>query len=258
VVFNQQIKVLINFMIFAQLLDPANIEYASGLAYMWAGFPADSDSLLSAIEDHQIENVLVFSGDTHSSMMDNGSNSGIPELSSSGLASGGEAILNWTIDSLNMAYNGNFPVADSLWNGGGSGIGNQNFNDTYCTAEFFGKDSVRWCIIDEFDQTIACMTLPHSTLTSAAEPSVYVPEPVVRLVYPNPARNELKLQMGPGESILNQDQARIVDLEGRTVMELDVQSLRGESISLEGLAAGTYLFEMQHKGEMVRRKFVKH
>lgn len=258
VVFNPKNRTLLDFMILGQLNDPATITYASELAYMWAGYPADVDTLLTAIDQHQIENVILLSGDTHSSMMDDGSNSRIPELSSSGLAAGGEGILNWTIDSIANSLGTPFNVADSLWNGGGNGISNQNFNDTYSTMEIFGRDSIRWCIFDELDQTIACMTLPHSSLSTHRSPHVTFPAMPIRLVYPNPAKDALRLQFSEDWQVLPDDVGQILDLQGHLRISLTAAQLRAPAISLTGLPEGTYLFSYLREGKIFSRKFVKH
>ncbi len=51
----------------------------------WAGFPNDINSLLTTIKENNIKNILVISGDSHSSYIDDGINSLIPEISASNL-----------------------------------------------------------------------------------------------------------------------------------------------------------------------------
>lgn len=51
----------------------------------WAGFPHDLNLLMKTIRDNNIKNVLVISGDSHSSYIDDGKNSLIPEISASNL-----------------------------------------------------------------------------------------------------------------------------------------------------------------------------
>ena len=51
----------------------------------WPGFPYDLDLLMKTIKENKIENVLVVSGDSHSSYIDDGQNSLIPEISASNL-----------------------------------------------------------------------------------------------------------------------------------------------------------------------------
>src|SRR3989337_445551 len=51
----------------------------------WSGFPYDLNLLMKTIKDKNIKNVLVVSGDSHSSYIDDGKNSLIPEISASNL-----------------------------------------------------------------------------------------------------------------------------------------------------------------------------
>jgi alkaline phosphatase D len=51
----------------------------------WAGYPEDVNELLNTIKSNQIKNVFIISGDTHSSFIDDGENSLIPEIGASNL-----------------------------------------------------------------------------------------------------------------------------------------------------------------------------
>lgn len=51
----------------------------------WAGFPHDLNLLIQTLKENDIKNVLVLSGDSHSSYIDDGTNSLIPEISASNL-----------------------------------------------------------------------------------------------------------------------------------------------------------------------------
>jgi phosphodiesterase/alkaline phosphatase D-like protein len=51
----------------------------------WAGFPEDIEALVNTITENDIKNVFVISGDTHSSYIDDGANSILPEISASNL-----------------------------------------------------------------------------------------------------------------------------------------------------------------------------
>jgi phosphodiesterase/alkaline phosphatase D-like protein len=79
----------------------------NGIIDKWAGFPGDIDELTKAIENNNIKNVIIVSGDSHSSYIDDGTNSIIPEISSSNLD-----VKNSNIDFLiNLA-------GYSIWNKG--------------------------------------------------------------------------------------------------------------------------------------------
>jgi alkaline phosphatase D len=51
----------------------------------WAGYPEDYNALINTIKGNNIKNVIVISGDSHSSYIDDGTNSLIPEISASNL-----------------------------------------------------------------------------------------------------------------------------------------------------------------------------
>jgi alkaline phosphatase D len=56
-----------------------------GIVDKWAGFPEDIKFLTDLIGNNDIKNVIMLSGDSHSSYIDDGTNSVIPEISSSSL-----------------------------------------------------------------------------------------------------------------------------------------------------------------------------
>jgi alkaline phosphatase D len=58
---------------------------ASNAADKWGGFPEDVNAVVNTIKENDIKNVFVISGDTHSSFIDDGTNSILPEISASNL-----------------------------------------------------------------------------------------------------------------------------------------------------------------------------
>jgi alkaline phosphatase D len=258
VVFNKTMGNLIGVVIAAQLFDRSLIEFATSIAYMWAGYPKDLNAVLNHIRDEKIENVLVFSGDTHSSMQDDGTNAGLPELSSSGLSADDEGYLNYTIDSIitQIGLQNQIKVKNNLWNGGGSGIDNANFSDTYATVEFFGKDSVEMCIIDEFQQVLGCMTIRNTNATvTGAQPQIFTPEHIFQMMYPNPAKNSILV------SLKNTDTAilRILNMQGQEVLEPKrvYPNNYVYQFDISKLAAGMYLMLYETSGGISSRKFIK-
>lgn len=91
---NAKWKVIVSTVIFnPRYLDALKDEKISkmfpkvqkGISDKWAGFPEDIDFLLNIIKNNDIRNVIMVSGDSHSSYIDDGTNSVIPEISSSNL-----------------------------------------------------------------------------------------------------------------------------------------------------------------------------
>ncbi|MEO8399026.1 MAG: metallophosphoesterase family protein [Ignavibacteriaceae bacterium] len=56
-----------------------------GVVDKWAGFPEDINFLINLVKDNNLKNIIIISGDSHSSYIDDGTNSVIPEISSSSL-----------------------------------------------------------------------------------------------------------------------------------------------------------------------------
>lgn len=108
-------------------------------ADMWAGFKADGDDLLNYIFSNSIPNVFVLSGNTGTVGLDDGVNSGLPELMSANMK-----VAN-THDALTCQ---NF-MGFNLWDIGGSGLCQQNnFNNTYGKVEIYNNDSIRLSAVD--------------------------------------------------------------------------------------------------------------
>jgi hypothetical protein len=115
---------------------------------------------------------LFVSGDSHVNMLDDGTNAGIPEINASGLSVAEfDKKLFYFIELLAPAL-GYPAIIDSVWNKGGTGLGNTNFKNGFGTIEVFGNDSLKVCAIDEDGAIISCMTLSSSNKTSANRPQM--------------------------------------------------------------------------------------
>jgi hypothetical protein len=258
VVFNKTMGNLIGVVVAAQLVDRSLIEFATSIAYMWAGYPRDMNAVLNHIKDESIENVLVFSGDTHSSMMDDGKNAGLPELSSSGLSADDEGYLNYTIDSIvaQIGLQNQIKVKENLWNGGGSGIENANFSDTYATVEFFGKDSVEMCIIDEFLQVLGCMVIRNTNATvTSSRPQIFTPDHVFQMIYPNPAKTSIQVNLKNAEPAT----LRILNMNGQDVLDARRIQMGEQTLQFDisTLPSGMYLMLYENASGISSKKFVK-
>ena len=122
---------------------------ASGIIDGWAGFKYEQDSLLNFIKSECINNVVVISGDSHTGAIDDGTNSGLPEILSANLYKTNSQIA-WLMKSL---------LGVDAWNQGGQGIGNTNFNNTFGKIESFNDDSLSMKVIDKNGTLIAKYTL---------------------------------------------------------------------------------------------------
>jgi len=75
-----------------------------------------------------------------------------------------------------------------LWNSGGQGLGNSNFNEAFGKVEVFGADSVRLSIVDLHGVKVASKTIPANN-TVVYQPDAERQQVPKFFVYPQPARN---------------------------------------------------------------------
>ena len=158
----------------------------------WSGFPEDQDTLINFVKRNELENIIMLTGDTHTSAMDDGTNAGLPEFNSSCMTVPSSSIkLYHLVDSIGQNLLGQASVLDSMWNKGGAGLGNINYNPGFGRVEIFGSDSIRMCQIDKYGDIVNCWTMKDgfqaSTFTDWNETLNY---PDLQ-VFPNPAeKNE--------------------------------------------------------------------
>jgi hypothetical protein len=108
-----------------------------------------------------------FSGDSHTSAINDDKNAGFPELMAGNLRQTNSR-LAWLMDNAGPLPSTFCPQANlsqsfALWNAGGQGLGNKNFNNAYGRMEVFGQDSVRLSLVDTAGIAIANLTLPNSS-----------------------------------------------------------------------------------------------
>lgn len=123
-------------------------EIAIAFTDRWGGFPATIQKILRYVSDQGIENVIVLSGDSHNTAIDDGTNSFFPELMGGGLDRN---------NSQEVAMEGSFGIP--LWNQGGQYYELGNFNNAYGKVTVFGSDSVLLEAIDEEKTLIADYTV---------------------------------------------------------------------------------------------------
>lgn len=250
VVFNQKYRRLIDFGMAAPIQSlvfdfagrtGTGVTLSTSFVYNWAGAPVDINAILN-LKNEGVKDIVFVSGDSHSGVLDDGTNAGFPEMNASGLAAGDEGYLNYYIDSIGQLI-GFPPVGDSLWNGGGNGIGNINFNDTYGTIETFGSDSLRMCIIDEFGQTLGCVTIRHSSLPDGMETRIHRDDNIIKVVYPNPAKTSLQIQLKEGYIPTTSDKCEVFDSNGKLVKAISIAKMKDGkyTLGLDQFADGNYI-----------------
>ncbi len=126
----------------------------------WAGYKEDADSIALFAIQHNIKNVFVVSGDTHTVGLDDGTNSGLPELNCGILKKANS--LDFVTNQAFMGFN--------VWNKGGSGLcEGTNFESAYGRIETFGDDSLHLSANDANGNEIVAWTF------MANEPYKYNP-----------------------------------------------------------------------------------
>jgi alkaline phosphatase D len=139
---------------------PSLLGIPMGIAMMdgWAGYPMEQDSILNFIKKECVNNVVMISGDSHTSAIDDGSNAGMPEVMAANLHKGNSQ-LNWMIQYL---------LGQECWNSGAQGIGNTNFNNTFGKIETYQDDSLVMKVIDTYGTTIAKASLVNTKTLNAS------------------------------------------------------------------------------------------
>jgi len=142
-------------------------DIAFELSDKWAGFPKDVLRLLKAIDENKITNVIFLSGDTHTSGVDNGKNSMIPEMMAGPLD-----IKNMGFVSL-MERFGVF-----VFNSGGhtSNLPESEFGNAYGRVTVFNADSVLLEAVSENGNVLGKTTVKNGylpqTIAATVAPSI--------------------------------------------------------------------------------------
>ncbi len=260
--FNKSLRRLINFGLAAQSFTfdlngerGSGFRLAASFSDYWAGYPHQQEELLSFIASNNIKDVISISGDTHHNVMDDGTNSGLPEMNASGLSVTNLQLAYW-IDYYGQQL-GQPHVKDSLWNGGGNGVENMNFNNAFGKIEIFEDDSVQLCIIDYEGTTISCMTIENSTIASVDE-TAGASSKFDILVYPNPSDNLFIIKLPENYLLNGKEKCRITDINGKLVSVIDMEKEKGANtfnISMQS-SPGIYLLDFNSGKKKVQKKLM--
>jgi alkaline phosphatase D len=131
---------------------------ASGFGQYWAGYPEERDDFMKFVTDNNIKNLVVISGDTHHSVMDDGTNAGLPEMNSSGLSVSTTELAKYLklIGNLTSAYK-----FKKVWNKGGIGISEKTCKNGFGKIRIVGKEYVEMSIVDEDNKVVSTMQVPY-------------------------------------------------------------------------------------------------
>jgi hypothetical protein len=196
---------------------------------------------------------MVISGDTHGSAIDDGTNAGLPEMNASGLSVRDDEELYYIFNGV-LSQIG-FDLKKWLWNKGGMGLGNNNTKNAFGKIEVFGNDSVQLCIIDEDNVTVACHTVKSNNIVSGVNNIRVVNDMVT--IFPNPASDELFLELNTNYTDEKVQQIRIVDVNGNEVYRNNSNVQFPINISIRDLSKAAYLLSIETDKSFAVQKFVK-
>lgn len=219
----------------------------------FGAYAYERNMILDYIKNNDLRNIVVISGDTHGCAIDDGRNSGLPEMNASGL-SVSSTELYYQFDNILSALN--LDLEKWLWNKGGLGINNSNTKNAFGKIEVFGNDSVSLCIIDEDNVTITCYTIQSNAMPTAIE-NVSILSDLVTL-FPNPAHSFLQLKINEKYNDEELKKIKIVNNLGQTMYELNLDKL-GKSIQIpiSYLSDGAYILIAETKHKLGIQQFIK-
>lgn len=132
---------------------------ASGFGHYWAGFPVERNDFMHFVKQNNIKNVLVISGDTHHLVMDDGKNSGFPEMNASGLSVATTELAKY-IKLIGNAFG--LYRFKKIWNQGGMGISSRECKNGFGKIRIVKDEFVEMSIVDEDNQVISSFKVPFT------------------------------------------------------------------------------------------------
>ncbi len=245
VMFNRQFKKVIEVAMALQTLQltisgqtGTGFRLAHSLAWNWAGYPREQDDFLQYLQTNNVKDVIVLSGHVHTNVMDNGTNAGLPELNTGPVASYGPE-LTYYVDSF-MQLLGYGAAIDSLWNGGGHAVENNNYQSGFGKIEIYANDSVVMRTIDEDNDTVSSMTIIHSSKATGLPNIKPAPACVVSNVYPNPAGSAFNIELCGTYTPQLTDRGYLIDMTGK-ITAVTLGMAKNITVDVSKLPVGTYL-----------------
>jgi alkaline phosphatase D len=225
------------------------------LSDYFGAYAYERNQILRFIRENDIKNVIVISGDTHGSAIDDGRNAGLPEMNASGLSVVDEDELYYIFNNVLSPLG--LDLREWLWNKGGMGLGNADTSNAFGKIEVFGNDSVQLCIINEDNVTVACHTVKN------ADPDIILGSNELIILndlvtlFPNPANDKLFLTLNSqylNEQIKN---IRIVTIDGKEVLRKSSGLVFPMEIPIHSLAKGAYLLSLETEKAFSIHQFIK-
>lgn len=249
----------------------------------WDGYPAERTKILSHIRDNNIDNVVVLTGDIHTSWANDlpvdvanytsstGAGSVAVEYVCTSITSG--SFINFTVPvSIIQGFNPNIKYAELSKRGyllldvtDQKVQGDWIYMSTITDHNFTPNVAASWCDLDGDNHLTQCAgplqprTLPTQAPVVTGIHDVKKDNLIMVACYPNPFDNEIAIQYyiyEPTKVELN-----ITDLTGRIVYTQAAQQaqpgLYNTKADISNLAAGTYLVSIISQNKVYSKRIVK-
>ncbi len=135
----------------------SGFQLALGFSRYWVGYPHERNDFMQFVKQNNLKNILVISGDTHHSVMDDGTNAGFPEMNASGLSVSTTELAKY-LKLIGHAL-GQYRWK-KIWNRGGIGVSSKSCKNGFGKVRIVGKEYVEMSIVDEDNKVISSFKVP--------------------------------------------------------------------------------------------------
>ncbi|MBP9150878.1 MAG: alkaline phosphatase D family protein [Flavobacteriales bacterium] len=212
----------------------------------WSGYPDEQDAIIDFCAQNNVKNVVWLSSDSHTSAIDDGTNSGFPELMSGNMQRG-NARMAWLLDNLSTVPTMSQDL--SIWNGGGQGLGNENYLYAFGRIDVFGDDSLKLSIIDVNNEEIASLIVCEASINCEETSGINNPDLLGNafILYPNTATNQISIRLNDKTIVDDKTMIGLYAVNGQNLQMVPSKLHLGsdQTFSLEGMAAGRYFIALR-------------
>lgn len=264
------------------MVSPLKVLGTAVNADQWDGYPAERTKILTHIQDNNIDNVVVLTGDIHTSWANDipvdlanytantGAGSVAVEYVCTSVTSG--SFITFTVPvSIIQAFNPNIKYAELSKRGyllldvtDQKVQGDWIYMSTIESRSFTSSTAASWCDLDGANHLTQCSgpLTPRGTLPVLAPVISGIKDVKNDMVmiscFPNPFTEEVKIQyylFNPAKVNIN-----VTTVDGKTVYTKNENSGNGlfdTEIPLQNLPAGTYFISMSAGGKTYSQQIVK-
>lgn len=250
----------------------------------WDGYPAERDKILRHISSNNIDNVVILTGDIHTSWANDVPH---PDMSYNSSTGAGSAAVEFVCTSVTSGSFITFSIPANIIPSVVTHVkyadlakrgyllfdvtnqkvqGDWVYVNTIASRTYTTSVGASWCDVDGANHLTQCGSAltPRGTNPGLAPVVTDVrtvkPEQVTMVsLYPNPTAGEVAVQFylyKPGKVTI-----AVTDMQGRTVYstynEYSQPGLYNAETNLSHLAAGTYMLNITNGSQIESRRFVK-